>query len=116
MRGVSFPQKTLLMKNLRIGDQQRENSIDFLEVAFELHYDPTQWVRPLLDRGWTVKDPNDSTKRVRARLDGGELPQKPVLLDGSGNRLANPSDANAVYNEFEDHPTLDYGPVSLLVI
>ena len=67
----------------------------------------------LLDSGFMIKDPSDSTKRVAAYIDDGTEPSTPALLDGSGGLLANPTPANAVFLSFDVYKTRTFSSLPL---
>jgi len=54
-------------------------------------------------------------KRVLLENDDGTRPTDPVLLDGCGGELVNPSDTNAVYLQFVDYAAANYAALNTLV-
>ena len=75
---------------------------------FEIEVRKSGWVEKILDRGFRKKDPSDSTKRVPIKNDDGTWPTEPVLLDGSGAVLADPSPTNAASVDADLYPTFDF--------
>ena len=86
---------------------KKRSGTEFAVLTIEMQVldDADDWTLRNLDRGFNVKRSGDATKRDKVLLDDGSEPSEPVLLDGSGARLANPSASNAVFIE-DDYYTL----------
>lgn len=109
--GITWPAGTFRLSNLRISDEQKENGYSFFVLSYQLEYRKAGWALKIPDNGMREKDPGDSTKRIHIKDDNEEPVTSPVLLDGSGNRLADPSPDNAVNLTFDIYEELDFTTV-----
>ena len=92
--GISVNAGSAKLQNIQIGPLQTRNDITFRQLSLTLTFAESFAVE-VLDAGFCYKD---GTEQKRILVDGGE-PTAPVLLDGAGAVLANPTQDNAVYNE-----------------
>src|SRR5690606_12088820 len=67
------------------------------------------WDLSLLDQGFRIKD-GDELKDILIEDEDGnkERPSKPVLLDGSGGQLSDPSPSTAEFLDYEVTQKLDF--------
>ena len=86
----------------------------FRVFSYACHLSDEPWDRKILDAGFRSKDVLDANGQPTEILINGMRPTTPVLLDGQGKRLQNPSPTTAVYNTHVLLKTLDYSvlPVS----
>lgn len=101
------------VKRIRLGKWEERNDIPFRSLTLLLHLRDDGWDEPVLDRGYRQKKPGDSTKRVAMVNDDGTTPSQPILLDGSGSQLANPSPSTAVHLDFELKKQLPFSVLPL---
>ena len=93
------------MRGIRISKWQSLNGIWYRTIQFTIKikaddYGQNTWAAERLDEGLYEIDSEDVTKRTRI-MDDSPTPKPvvhPVLLDGSGKKLSNPSPATAVFN------------------
>lgn len=95
--GYAVAAGTAKIRSIKIGKWLNRNDIWYRELDFAIKI-KSDWKHYPLDQGLRCKWPADNTKRVRCWDDQGRPVTKPVLLDGNGAILANPSPTNAVFN------------------
>lgn len=95
--GQTFATRTLLVKRISIGPEYVRNSGTARDITIVFEHNENTWDVSQLDRGYRQLDPGDVTKRVIITNDDKTLPTAPVLLDGAGAVLDNPSNSTAVY-------------------
>src|SRR5690606_19076144 len=91
-----------------VGEKQTRGGIEYREIVLEIHLSRIGWKLELLDEGFNYLN-SDSPKKKLPILDKddqgneieGQKVSAPVLLDGDGGILANPSIDTAVFKEFE---------------
>lgn len=98
--GVSVGARIGKIDDIQISEVQERNDIFYRALTLKIAMNPDTWDTKVLDQGFRKKDPSDGTKRNNIISDDGTDPAKPVLLDGSGAVLANPTAATAVFLEF----------------
>jgi len=111
--GVVIAVGTAKMQRVSVGVQETRNGVTFRPVTFTIHLQRDGWAMELLDSGFMIKDPGDSTKRVAAYIDDGTEPTTAAMLDGSGGILANPSPATAVFLSFDVYKTRTFSSLPL---
>jgi hypothetical protein len=94
--GQSIAARRALVRRILIGKEYLRNTGTARDVSITMHLAETTWDVVLLDRGFRKLDPSDVTKRVLITNDDSTLPSAPVLLDGAGDVLSNPSSVTAV--------------------
>lgn len=96
---------------LDISEVQEENGIEFRSVTLAVECRDAaddSFDTLALDQGYRIKDGTDLKDILIEDEDGNKArPSAPVLLDGSGAKLADPSPGNAVFLEFEIPRRLD---------
>jgi len=92
------------LSNIRLGRWEERNDIRYRSLSMSIGIKEVDvankkygWMIETQDAGFHKKDPTDATKRVKITLADGSEPTAPVLLDGSGAVLANPSLDNAEF-------------------
>lgn len=99
--GVSIAIGCAKMQKVTVGPKEERNNTVFRTVTFTMALQRDTWKLRLLDAGYVVKKAAAPTEREAATMDDGTDPKEPMLLDGNGRPLANPSPANAVFREFD---------------
>jgi hypothetical protein len=100
IRGLSLPQYTAKLSNIRVGDLKIEGDYNYFEFSYIVEVRRDKWI-PLkvLDQGLRFKDGTN-----RKHIMDNSTPPRPVssprLLNGSGAVLSDPTPTNAVYREF----------------
>ena len=100
IRGLSLPQYTAKLSNIRVGDLKIEGDYQYFEFSYIVEVRRDKWI-PLkvLDQGLRFKDGTN-----RKHIMDNSTPPRPVssprLLNGSGAVLSDPTPTNAVYREF----------------
>lgn len=95
--GEGFAVGQLKIMGIDVGEWQSRNDIWFRELEISIAADEDGWDREYLDQGFRRIDPDDATKRIDIPDANGKKVTTPVLLDGEGAPLANPSLDNAVF-------------------
>jgi hypothetical protein len=89
------------IKWIPVSEWKQRNGFYYRTLNIQIHLNPDGWTFRPLDQGYREKDPNDATKRRHIRDDEKKPVSQPVLLDGQGKKLANPSVQNAVFLNFD---------------
>lgn len=95
--GQTFAARTLLVRRIAIGKEYIRNSGTARDITIVFEHDESTWDLVQVDRGYRILDPSDVTKRILALNDDKTLPSSPILLDGAGAVLDDPSASTAVY-------------------
>lgn len=112
--GVSVLAEKAKIIALDISEYQEKNDIGYRVFTYTVEFREEGWGLEVLDQGYRIIDPADATKRVDILVDdeetppGKQRPSVPVLLNGAGGKLANPSPTTAVFLTFPVHKTLDF--------
>jgi hypothetical protein len=86
------------VSEMAISELQKENNIEFYELSFSIRFEEALgWDLSLLDQGLHAFYGDD---KLKIKLNDEDV-AAPVLLDGAGGVLANPTPDNAVFLEFE---------------
>jgi len=96
--GLDIPAGRARMSRLAIGDRQRRGDINFYEISFEIHIHEKGWRMEPLDAGFREIEYGEL---VQIKDINGDEVTTPVLLNGSGEVLEDPSTVNAVYGNYQ---------------
>lgn len=96
------------LQDINIGEEQIENGYSFVELSYTIQFRKQGWKGSFPDNGLREKDPSDETKRIHILDDNEEPVTSPVLLDGAGSRLANPSPETAVIIEWDNYEEMEF--------
>jgi hypothetical protein len=103
--GISIATERCRVVGLDISEIQERNDIEYRTVTLSLYaLDPDEdgFDLSLLDQGFRIKDGTDLKDILIEDEDGNEnRPSSPVLLDGSGAKLSDPSPSTAVFMDYE---------------
>ena len=110
--GVTIAAGDAKMQRVSVGPPELRNGVLFRQVTFVIALRRDGWAYNILDQGFNEKDPADATKRKPIYVNG-HLPSSPVLLDGTGKVLENPTTANAVYLTYNVYKTADFSQLPL---
>lgn len=105
IQGLTLEPRTCKVQSLRIGEMQVQNDVSFMEVSVEIAYKPDTWDAVRLDEGFHYL--NGSSEPTKITLSDGSEPSEPVLLDGDGGILANPTPDNAHYLNYRVYEEAD---------
>jgi len=97
--GLFIPIRRARMSRLAIGERQRRGNVDFYNISFEVHIHETGWRAEPLDVGFRELEYGEPVQIVN-EADGQEV-TTPVLLDGQGGVLDNPSTSTAFYHNYQ---------------
>jgi len=113
--GVSVEARKSRLVALEISDEQERNDITFRTITMGIEFSKDEYLVTPLDQGYRIKDGTTLKDILIADEDGNEQrPSAPVLLDGSGAKLANPNTDNAVFLEFDPPvPEFDFNNLPL---
>jgi hypothetical protein len=90
----------------KIGKWQTRNGNRFRELRLEIKLSKDNWKYKPLDAGFRFR--NGASELVRLTSDDGTDITEPACLNGSGQVLANPTPATAVYLAFDNYPEFDF--------
>lgn len=83
---------------------------NFWTLTYRFVYNPDSWIENPIDRGFASKDPSTGEPVQIRGLDGSPV-SDPVLLDGSGNVLLNPTPDNIHIFAFQTYFSTDFNSV-----
>lgn len=107
--GVSVLAEKARIVSLDIGELQEKNEINYRVFTCAIEFREEGWDLELLDQGYRIKDGTDLKDILIADENGDEQrPSSPVLLDGLGAELTDPSPETAVFLMFPVHKLLDF--------
>jgi hypothetical protein len=92
------------MQSVTVAAKEKRNGTTFYPVTFTIHLQFNGWLLELLDAGMRYK-----TGSVVSMFDNGQ----PGLLNGSGNKLANPTPSTAVFRSFTVYKTKAFSGLPL---
>jgi hypothetical protein len=98
------------MQAVSIGPAERRNNTLFYPLSFTISIQRDKWKLEPLDMGFRYKDGNDRKVIVN---DDGTIPTAPVLLNGAGGVLMNPSSASAVFLSYNIYKTRAFSSLPL---
>lgn len=104
--GISIPRRCAFLDSIQVGPYRTENGYTFREVTISILLQGYSWQPAVLDQGLYERAPDGTRKRIRL---GGEPVTEPVLLDGAGRPLQNPSPDNAVFLPFKAYKEIPFG-------
>lgn len=115
LKGQGCGIRTLKFSGKRFSEVRQEQGIQFVEVSFQLEYDPNGWLYSVPDRGFNYfATPHDYTTKTKILNKKDQTyPSVPQLLNGFGGVLANPDTANAVLLYGKVYTEIDFGPLQL---
>lgn len=108
--GVTIGIGKAKMQRVSVSEVQRRGSTTFRTVEFQIHLQKDGWLLNVLDQGFRELDGTDRKhilNKDKTRI------TTPVLLDGSGARLSNPTSASAVYLSYTVYTTLAFSSLPL---
>lgn len=108
--GVSVAAGKAKMNRISVSAKQERNGYQFRTLTFEIHLQRDGWALSMLDYGYRSK--SGSNRNLITNTDGTQ-PPKPVLLDGAGAVLSNPSSSNAVYLSYNVYYQADFNLLPL---
>lgn len=123
--GITIPQGAARIASIGVPSEMEENGVEYRQFSYTLEFkaphpidytqcfdpsdgspvDPEPWDDVILDQGLR-EIVSDGVAQITD--DEGNFVNSPVLLDGSGGRLADPTPANAVYFRHRKHYRLDF--------
>jgi len=98
------------MQSVSIGPPERRNNTLFYPLSFTISIQRDKWKLEPLDMGFRYKDGIDRKVIVN---DDGTVPTAPVLLNGAGGVLINPSSASAVFLSYDIYKTRAFATLPL---
>jgi len=123
--GVSIEAKKARLTTLDISEPQEENGTAFRTVTLTLEFKKEGWTSKILDQGLRAKGTNSAGKTVMMTImvplmgeDGkpnGEeaVATSPILLDGNGKVLDDPTPSTAKFMEYELYDEKDFSALPL---
>lgn len=112
--GMSVAAEQAKIVGLDIGERQERNDIEFRTITLSIAVaddgdSSLNWDLSLLDQGFRIKDGTDLKDILIEDEDGNKnRPSCPVLLDGNGAKLTDPSPSTAVFMDYEVTQKLDF--------
>lgn len=111
IRGVAISAEVAKVSGLRISDTKYEGEYEYFTLSYQLHLATVleeTWKLKMLDQGLHEIETVDGEDIKKAIKINDEDVKQPVLLDGSGSAILNPSPADAIYLEFEGYPKISF--------
>lgn len=106
--GVTISAGLAKCQHVDVSPWRERNGISYRIVRLTIHISQDGWKLKLLDAGFRERDDDNKLKLITSESDGGQ-PPGPVLLNGNGAAILDPSPADAVFLEFSVYPELDFG-------
>ena len=100
--GVTFEIGVAKVQRISISGTQVRGAYNFISVQFDIHLRRDGWLLEPLDVGFRYLD---GAYRKAITSDDGTPITTPVMLDGSGLVLTNPTSASAIYGSFKIYKT-----------
>jgi hypothetical protein len=91
--------------DIELSDQIFESGVAYYQESWQVALNLDTWDEQLLDRGWKVLD--NAGRQINAKDDQGNGLTAPILLDGTGKKLA--SDADPVARKFKVKREVSWG-------
>ena len=95
----------------RISPKRIRNGIIYRTMEIEVHFNPDGWDISELDRGFRELDGTSGNRKAIVNDADSSDPSQPVLLNGSGGGLSNPSASNAVFIDHEVYNQRDFSVI-----
>jgi len=105
---IVFPQFAVKFSD-RTMDKPVKNPVDgtyYYQCVYAFEFDKSKWKVFPLDQGFAFLDTSSPPNRVKLLDKDGQPYSEPVLLNGSGE--INPTNAAAVFLEFDVYPEVDF--------
>lgn len=110
--GITIAAKRAKIQRVSIGPKENRNGTAFRRVSIEIHLQKNGWDLEPLDAGF--RELNDDGKLIAITSPGDSTDvTTPVLLDGAGKRLDDPTPESAVFGSYEIYPTFDFSALPL---
>ena len=106
--GLPVAEKTAKIMRMEVGERQLRGSTVFYPFSIEVHVHDRGWRFKPLDQGLRQRDPEAGLIHCRNRPGDGQKITAPIMLNGAGVALEDPSPANAVFGDFKKYPELEF--------
>lgn len=100
------------IQRVSVGPKEQRNSAPFRRVTIEIHLQKNGWDLEPLDAGFRKRDAENKLVKITSDGDGTDV-TTPVLLDGTGDVLVDPTPDNAVYGSFNVYSTFNFALLPL---
>lgn len=95
----------------KLGKWQTRNNIRYREMRLEFKLSKDNWKYKPLDAGFRFR--NGADELVRLTSDDGTDITEPACLNGTGQVLADPTPATAVFLAFDNYPEFDFAALGI---
>lgn len=102
--GLSIAERLAKVQSINISSVKRRNAFLYYEFEYEVHLHRDGWRSRPLDAGFRQLVGGEL---IQIRDNNGDEVTTPVPLNGSGQVIALPTPANAVYGNYKIYPELD---------
>lgn len=111
--GVAIGTNRAKVQALTVSPKRIRNGIIYRTLEYELHlnFATGGWTLSELDRGFREVDGTSGTRKAIVNDSDSSDPSQPVLLNGSGGVLSDPTAATAEYVDFEVYEETSFGPL-----
>lgn len=109
IQGMTVNPKVAKLMDINISNVQTEGDYSFVVFEYSLEFHPETWVYRPLDQGFTTFSNFGGRQRIVDESTPPRQVTSPVLLNGEGQTLDNPSTANAVFLEYDILNEQDFG-------
>ena len=117
--GLSVGQYEAKMQNIQVSERKYRGPTAYYELSFDIHINKDGWIYRPVDNGlrYLAEIPNESTSdsddtimALKNIVNAGDQQEvtTPVLLNGAGGVIADPSPATAQYLTYHIYPELDF--------
>jgi hypothetical protein len=118
---VELVKRRLKVMSISVSDWNERNWTTYREVNVAFSVATVDHVSQQLDAGFRQKfqltsgDDEGAYRRKNAKNEDGSLPSAPILLDGHGKALEDPTLDNAVFVELGVYPERDFNKLKRLL-
>jgi len=106
--GLGIAAKTAKVNRIDVGERKKRGDSVYYPLSVDIHIHRDGWRLEPLDQGLREVVSGATTLRRHIVDDKGEEITSPVLLDGEGAKLANPTQANAEFLDFQIYNELNF--------
>lgn len=99
------------IQSVRVSQQQTQNGLRYRTVNILMHFRYGGWSLNILDHGF--REITGGQRKNILNDNDSKQPIEPVLLNGFGVAITNPTPASAVFRSFDIYPTKDFSVLPL---
>lgn len=106
--GITINSERAKIQKVSAGKQEKRNGVSFRTISTTMYVQDDSWQKSILDAGFRLTSPILGGARVHILNGDGTQVTSPVPLDGTGDKIEEPTPANAVFLDFDIYNTFDF--------